>query len=94
MSIAGGTLSKVIPRHTRSVRFKWCKRDFMAFGEFKAARTRMKLPILQGGKCYWCHSSFADEDMMALAGPEKGANKLLCQKCAGQFTETQETGGK
>lgn len=90
MSIAGGSLSKVIPRHTHTVRFKWCKRDFMVFGEFKAARTRQKLPILQGGKCFWCHRPFGDSDMMALAGPEKGANKLLCQICAEQLQVTQE----
>ena len=86
--IAGGTLSKLIPQHTRSMRFKWCKRDFMLFGDFKAARSRMSRPILQGGRCYWCHGPFHDEDMMALAAPEKGANRLLCQTCAGQLVPT------
>lgn len=84
-----GTLSKVIPRHTRSIRFQWCKKDFMRFGQFKAARSRMSRPILQGGRCYWCHRPFHDDDMMALAAPEKGANKLLCQECAGQLSVTQ-----
>src|ERR1700739_3158391 len=87
-----GALSKVIPRHTRTVRFHWCKRDFQLFGFFKAARSRMGLSILQGGRCYWCHRPFHDDDMMALAAPEKGANKLLCQTCAGQLIPTPSAG--
>lgn len=86
MSITGGTLSKVIPQHTRTVKFNWCKRDFMLFGAFKTARAGMNLTLSQGGRCYWCHRPFHDDDMMALAAPEKGTNRLLCQGCANSLT--------
>lgn len=77
------SLSKVVPRHTRVERFRWVKRDFMQFGVFKAARQRMGLR--EYDKCWWCKSPFKDADMMALAQPEKGANRILCQPCAGKL---------
>lgn len=90
MSMTGGSLSRVVPRHTLRVRFQWCKREFMEFGVFKEARARMKTPILQDGKCYWCHRPFKDDDMMALAAPESGTNKLLCQECAAPLCDTAQ----
>lgn len=72
-------LSRVVPRHKRTERFRWVKRDFMQFGVFKAARQRMGLR--EYDKCWWCKTPFAEADMMGLAQPEKGANRLLCQSC-------------
>jgi len=31
--------------------------------------------------CFWCGYKFENGEMMALASPEKGTNKVLCQKC-------------
>lgn len=80
------TLSKVVPRHTRTETFRWIKRDFMQFGAFKAARQRMGLGI--NDKCWWCKKPFEDADIMALAQPLKGANRVLCQPCAGTCSST------
>lgn len=76
-------LSRDVPRHTRTERFQWVNLDFMPFGVFKAARSRMKLKEYH--QCYWCKKPFAEDDMIALAGPEKGANRLLCQDCGKQL---------
>lgn len=73
-------LERVVPRHKQSVVFRWIKRDWMIFGAFKAARERMGLGVY--GHCFWCKQPFAEIDMMALAQPEKGANRVLCQVCA------------
>jgi hypothetical protein len=73
-------LSKVIPQHVHSVSFNWCVRDFMLMSpEYRAARTRMNKPM---DACFWCHHKFVDGEMMALAQPATGGNKVLCQTCA------------
>jgi hypothetical protein len=73
-------LSRDVPKHTRTERFTWVKTDFMLFGTFKAARKRMSLKEYTA--CYWCRAPFSDDHMLALAQPEKGKNRLLCQDCA------------
>lgn len=88
VNITGGQLSRVIPAHRRTVTFNWCKRDFMVFGEFKAARLKMRMDIVGFSECYWCHKPFEEADMMALAQHPKGANKVLCQECAGSLSPT------
>lgn len=80
--LSGGSLSRVVPKHVRTIRFNWCKRDFMVFGTFKAARLRRRTSLNGFENCFWCKKQFTDEDMMALAQPEKGANTVLCQCCA------------
>lgn len=79
------SLSKVVPRHVRTEKFRWVKRDFMQFGVFKEARLRTRRSLGAFDKCWWCKKPFEDADMMALAQPEKGANRTLCQPCAGQL---------
>jgi hypothetical protein len=76
-------LSRIVPAHRITEKFRWVQRNFRKFGVFKAARERIKLPVQDG--CWWCKTLFADDDMMALAQPEKGANRLLCQDCAGEL---------
>lgn len=76
-------LSRIVPAHRITERFNWVQRNFHKFGSFKAARERMNLPVQDG--CWWCKTLFADDDMMALAQPEKGTNRLLCQTCVDEM---------
>lgn len=78
-----GTLSRVVPAHRKTIKFNWCKRDFMLFGFYRGVREKRRMDVQSD--CFWCRTPFKDDDMMALAQPEKGANKLLCQSCAGQI---------
>lgn len=80
--ISGGTLSRVVPAHRLVIKFNWCHREFMNFGVFREARVNMRNGLGGYDKCYWCKRPFADADMMALAQPEKGKNRALCQDCA------------
>lgn len=78
------TLSKVIPQHVHSISFNWCVRHFTRMSpEYRAIRARMKNPM---DDCFWCRHAFVDGEVMALAQPEKGGNKVLCQTCAGLLT--------
>lgn len=85
-----GVLSRDVPAHRKIVRFSWIKHDFMPFVTYR--RARESRPGWRGMKieqtCFWCGSSFKDDDMLALAHMEKGgANKLLCQKCASNASQ-------
>ncbi len=72
-------LSRVIPMHRRTVKFRWVKTDFMVMSErYRAVRARFSN---QMDKCDWCQRAFVDGEMMALAQPEKGHNWVLCQTC-------------
>lgn len=74
----GFTLARVIPTRIKSVKFLWCKRDFQRMGpEWRKTRARLK-PM---NSCFWCKREFEDGEMMALACPEKGMNRLLCHAC-------------
>jgi hypothetical protein len=84
--LTSGHLSKVVPAHRKTMKFNWIHREFQLFGNFKAARTRMGLSIYD--KCFWCKKPFADADMMALAQPTTGKNRVLCQGCAEKATVT------
>jgi len=78
-----GTLSRVVPQHTRSVTITWLSRDWMLFSTFKNARIGMHLKVYE--RCGWCRKPFADSDMLSLAGRAKGANILLCPACVGEL---------
>jgi len=76
-------LSRKIPSHTKTVVFTWCNKDFMAMSqEFRNIRSRSRNPM---DTCFWCGHEFIDGEMMALAKPQKGTNKVLCQSCAGNM---------
>jgi len=79
------TLRRHQPARTKVQRFRWIKREFMEmsprYREIRA-KTRSKLDA-----CFWCRHSFEDGEMMALASPEKGLNKVLCQNCAREALE-------
>lgn len=81
-----GSLSKTVPAHTKTVTFNWVHRQWQVFGDFKAARVRMGLGVYD--KCFWCKKLFADSDVMALAQPTSGKNRVLCQDCAEKATVT------
>lgn len=77
------SLSKEVPRHVRVDRFRWCVREFSRMSqEWRAIRSKHPKAM---DRCFWCRTRFADGDMMALAQPVKGANVVLCQKCADEL---------
>lgn len=74
-------LSKVIPEHVQRHRFKWLKRSFWKYtADWR--RIRGKDPI---DSCRWCGRQFEEGESMSLAGPEKGANWIVCEPCADQM---------
>lgn len=78
-------LSRNVPAHRHVEKFVWCKKDFLVMGEdYRKARARMSTPM---DTCYWCKHKFEDGEMMALACPEKGRNKILCQTCASELRD-------
>lgn len=83
VDFAPKSLSRVVPAHTRTVRFNWCKPDFMLFGFYKGVREKRRMSVQSA--CFWCRVPFKDDDMMGLAQPESGANKLLCPSCTSKI---------
>lgn len=73
-------LSKVIPERRKTVNFLWCKKDFMKNGVYNAHRKSGGMTTTD--RCWWCNYKFLENDMMALASPEKQSNQLICQNCA------------
>lgn len=69
-------LTKIIPERKKTIIFKWCKKDFTTIDK----RFRRLQPKLTS--CFWCNHEFENGETIALACPEKGKNKILCQKCA------------
>lgn len=82
-------LSRDVPKHVRVEKFNWLKRDFMPMSDnYRKVRARHGLKPMDA--CYWCKWKFVNGEMMALAQPLKGKNKLLCQKCARLMTAVSE----
>jgi len=75
-------LSKRIPARTKTVKFRWCTKNFARMSD-KYRRVRAKYCSKRSpmDSCFWCGYKFENGEMMALASPEKGTNKVLCQKC-------------
>jgi len=82
-------ISKQIPARTikaHTEEYLWCKKDFLLFDrEFLQIRSR----IGDNGphRCHWCEHNFVIGEIMALAQPKKGKNKLLCQDCADELLQ-------
>lgn len=73
-------LSRVIPKHTKTVHFNWCQKDWIEMSEkFRKIRSRMRNKL---DTCFWCGHNFKDGEKMSIAQPERGANKVLCNGCA------------
>jgi hypothetical protein len=73
-------LSKKIPAKIKTVKFLWCKKDFMLMSQkYRDIRSKLKNPM---DTCFWCGYKFIDGDMMALAATVTQGNKTLCQSCA------------
>jgi len=78
-------LSKKVQAHTKSITFNWCKKDFTEMSQqYRQIRAKCRNPM---DTCFWCKHKFKDGEMMALAQPKKGANKVLCQACAEEAVE-------
>lgn len=80
-------LTKNIPSREKAVKFLWCKTDWMKCSFY--VNTRKSLKEKTAPKCYWCNHKFDPDEMMSLAQPEKGKNRLLCRKCADEVTNQQ-----
>lgn len=84
-------LSKQIPSRRKTFKIRQHKKDFLIYNEtFREVRAMMRAPL---DECYWCSEPFKDGDMMALAIPEKGKNRVLCQRCIEAATEEKEENG-
>ena len=78
-------LSRTIPAHKKTLRVKWCKRDFMKMSQrFRAMRAKAGDRV-DLERCYWCKRKHLDGDMMALAYFSYIGNRTLCQKCADEL---------
>lgn len=76
-------LSRKIPARTETILFNWCKKDFLKMSQgYRNIRAKMSSKM---DTCFWCKHRFKDGEMMALAQPKAGRNKVLCQKCAGKL---------
>ena len=79
-------LDRLVPAHIKRQEFLWCKLDFMPMSqEYRNIREKTKRPM---DTCWWCKHKFVDGEMMALACPTKGVNRVLCQTCADQLLES------
>ena len=72
-------LSKIIPSRRETIQFDWVKKDFMNYGKFKEARSRMGLYYWK--RCHWCGKDFEEKDIMALGHISGQGNKVFCQSC-------------
>ena len=76
-------LSKRIPARIKTIKFNWCKKDWIEINDnYRAIRKKLREPM---DACFWCGYKFVNGDMMALAQPEKGKNKVLCGACADEL---------
>lgn len=76
-------LTKQIPARTKTQYFRWCRKDFMKMSQqYRDIRAKMSSKL---DSCYWCKYKFVDGEMMALAQPLKGLNRILCQNCANKL---------
>ena len=83
-------LSRVVPSHRKTVKFHWCKSDFMVMSQkYREIRSKLRSPM---DSCFWCGHKFSDGEMMALANPEHGTNVVLCQICASELNNQKAEG--
>ena len=81
-------LRKRIPARTHVEKFNRCITDFMEMSqEYRDIRARFQNKM---DSCHWCKRKFVDGEMMALAQPTKGKNKVLCLSCAYELLKTKE----
>lgn len=84
--MASMMLSRIIRDRARrrTIRFIWCARDFMEMCPIYR-EARKKYTKSSFDSCAWCNHVFRDGEMMSLAQPIKGKNKLLCRTCADEL---------
>ena len=81
-------LQRLVKAYTKTVEFNWCRREFMEMSpQYRAIRAKTSAKM---DACYWCRHKFEDGEMMALAQPTTGKNKVLCQACADQLLATRD----
>jgi hypothetical protein len=74
------TLKKTVPKHTHIEKFNWCRKDWLPYSsDFKRIRDKMSRKL---DKCHWCKKRFELDEMISLAQPQKGPNRVLCSNCA------------
>ena len=73
-------LSKRIPGTTKTITFRWCKREYLQMSpNYRKIRSRCRNRM---DACYWCGHKFKDGEMMALAALETpAANQVFCHVC-------------
>ena len=75
-------LERTIPARKKIVNFCWVKKDFTEMSPaFRKIRSGMRNKM---DKCFWCGHEFAEGEMMALGGTNKG-NKMLCCSCVAEI---------
>lgn len=81
-------LSKVIPAHRKTVKFRWAYKNFTQYNHrFKAVRDNMRSKL---DHCDWCQKKFQIDEPIALAQPLSGQkgpkrNWVLCHNCADEM---------
>lgn len=76
-------LTKVVPEHTVTLKLSWLDPDFAIMSQ--KYRNIRKRAGEKDPSCYWCGHSFADGEMIALAGRSQKTNVTLCQTCVDQI---------
>ncbi len=76
-------LSKRIPARTKTVKFKQCVKSFLEMTpSYRKVRSCFRDPL---DTCFWCGHKLENGEIIALAIPERGRNKALCQDCADEL---------
>ena len=80
-------LSRKIPARIETIYFHWCGNDYTTMSQsFRNIRSKCHDPM---DTCFWCSHKFLDGEQMALVQPIRGANKVLCQKCANELLDSE-----
>ena len=73
---------------TETMEFIWCDTNYVEMSdEYREIRRKTGRDLMD--KCFWCHHPFGNGELMALARPRRGSNKVLCQTCAGILTSRE-----
>jgi hypothetical protein len=82
-------LTKYIPAKVKIFEFHTCSK-FMTFNTYLNARNNMKMKTKKS--CWGCNHKFNNNEMLYLAFPKRGVNKLICNNCAKELHTTIKSG--
>ena len=75
-------LTKIVPKRTKTIEFRWIQKDFMEMSQkYRDIRSQCKSRL---DKCDWCNHEFVDGEMMSLGQPLIGRNMMLCKSCCSE----------